>query len=531
MALPADVIKLLEDLKSPKEEIRKKSVISLGRYNLPEVKTALSGLTNDSSTAVRYFAKKAMKDFESMTAAQIEHSGGFDISQPSSIINEQQASPAQIDEAVKKTAAMPSSDLFDRSGGSLTKILNDLKNPDENIKIEAIKKLGEQKEVVATEPLLGLIHDSVKSVRLYAVQSLGLIGENRVLTPLLNLLNSEQDAFVVATLVKAIARVGGAQLIPIIARYLKDPDARTRANTIEALEIIGDPKIIKFLIPLLQDENNRVKANTIKVLSKFGKTNMFEKLEEMLQSDDVSIRGSAIYALSAIGGEQVIELLEKAKNDEDTGNIKKLAEGLAKINTDRSMELLRELCAHPDKSTADFAASLCGGKPEPVQEPEPEPEREPIQAPVFQAEKTVIKETPVENPVSKPAAVFEEPSRPEPSPQKFTSGSPQTKKASPEPVDEMLRRPAAHHTQSHPPAAVEIKTHPQAALQFGAAVSAQPQLTTFKTTGAPRNFNMQDFENLWNDTLLLLNNFQKNHPDFSKEQMLAFLKSLESVIE
>ncbi|EKD55641.1 MAG: hypothetical protein ACD_59C00090G0003, partial [uncultured bacterium] len=63
------------------------------------------------------------------------------------------------------------------------------------------------------------------------------------------------------------------------------------------------------------------------------------------------------------------------------------------------------------------------------------------------------------------------------------------------------------------------------------AATDQPQFHSLKNAGAPRNFNAQDFEYLWNDTLFLLNTFQKNHPDFSKDKMLAFIRSLESVIE
>lgn len=507
MALPAEVVKLLEDLKSPKEEVRKKAVITLGRHNLPEVRDALNELVNDTSTAVRYFAKKAMKDFESMTAVQVEQTGGFDLAPrpsapPAAPVTPPPAAeaPPRVEEPVKKSITPPPADLFGSGGGSLTKILNDLKSPDETVKIEAIKQLGEKKEVVATEPLLGLIHDPSKTVRLYAVQSLGLIGENRVLTPLLNLLNSEQDAFVVATLVKAIARVGGAQLIPIIARYLKDPDARTRANTIEALEIIGDPKIIKFLIPLLQDENNRVKANSIKVLSKFGKTNMFEKLDEMLHSDDASIRGSAIYALSAIGGEQVIELLEKAKDDEDPANLKKLAEGLAKINTERSLELLRELTFHPDAEVSGLARSLLGGGEAQPAPPGPKP-----------AEPEIPKY--VEPPAVKQAIAEQKPAQPQRPPQ-----------AEPQFV---RQAPPAEPVKKTPPQEPVVQ---QEAARYQAPLD-QPQFQSIRATGAPRNFTSQDFEHLWNDTLLLLNTFQKNHPDFTRDRMLAFLRSLESVLE
>jgi len=477
MAVPAEVSKLLEDLRSEKEEIRKKAVISLGRYNLPEVRDALSQLSNDNSTAVRYFVKKALKDFETSGASQATMTGGFDLTssappRPAAPPPAPQAAPVPP-KPVEKTM-VSASDIMDRSGGSLTQILNDLKSPDENAKIEAIKKLGERKEVVATEPLLGLIHHQDRNIRLYAVQSLGYIGENRVLTPLLNLLNTEQDAYVVATLVKAIARVGGVQLIPIIARYLKDPDARTRANTIEALEIIADPKIIKFLIPLLQDPNSRVKANTIKVLSKFGKSNMLEKLEEMLQSEDVSIRGSSIYALNAIGGDQVVEILEKAKNDTDPENVMRVIEALAKVATPKAMELISTLTRHRDAEVAKMAEKYLSGAPVESAKSQPEPSKETLQIPQepqFQPSQPTPK-VPAEQPKTPP------PQQPQP-----------VRAAQPaQPVE-----------------------------------TAKPQAVYASDQSRPRDFNRQEFEKLWNDVVSTIGDFKKRHPNFDSEKVSTFL--------
>ncbi len=469
MPVTDEISRLLNDLKADKEETRKKAVITLSRHNLPEVRDALSALANDTSTAVRYFAKKALKDFESTSAFQASTTGGLSLAQNPSPALRTEA--PQVKPAVETAPTPPekpmatSNEIFDRSGGSLTELLNDLKNPDEAVKLEVIKKLGERKEVVATEPLLGLIHNQSRSVRVYAVQSLGLIGENRVLTPLLNLLNSEQDAFVVATLVKAIARVGGVQLIPIIARYLKDPDARTRANTIEALEIIGDPKIIKFLIPLIQDENTRVKANTIKILSKFGKSNMLEKLEEMIKSDDASIRGSAIYALNAIGGEHAIDLLEKAKGDTDVSNLKKLIEGLARINMPRSFQMLEELASHPNSEVAEMAATFLTDRDASQSEP----------------------------------------------------GAAQITEPAEQPRD--IQKPQITTDQATVRASSQTAPPPES--------FAKPSETP---SDRPRDYNSADFEKLWNEVLSSLSKFNKQHPNFTKEKMHSFLDFLKSTI-
>jgi len=508
MALPNEVTKLLAELKSDKEEIRKKAVITLGRYNLPEVRSALSEVMEDPSTAVRYFAKKALKDFENAAAARSTMDGGLlSVSEPLKPAGAaKQPAEALSDAGEGKAAssanATPAAAIFE-GGGSITKILNDLKNPDETVQTEALKKLGEQKEVVAVEPILALIHNSSRNVRVYAVQALGLIGENRSLTPLLNLLNSEQDAFVVATLVKAIARVGGVQLIPIIARYLKDPDARTRANTVEALEIIADPKITKFLIPLIQDPNPRVKANAIKVLSRFGKTNMLEKLEEMIQSEESTIRGSAIYAIMAIGGDHGIELLEKAKNNEtDFDNIQKIIEGLVKINNPRAVELLNEYMKSPDARIAEYARKLSeaenGGQG--VEQVSAQQTAQPvqnIQQKSAQPEQTQTFKTPVETYESRPQ------------PQVYTAAKPEEKIKT---IQEKEQPPVRQF---------EEKT---AAPPQPAAVSMPEEKIV------PRNYTPKDFEMLWNEVLTSLYKFQKHHPDFDREKMGAFLDFLKSTI-
>ena len=509
MALPNEVTKLLAELKSDKEEIRKKAVITLGRYNLPEVRAALSDVLEDPSTAVRYFAKKALKDFENVAAARSSMDGGLISAseQKQSVVQpfkqpeiSAENKPDSTVEKNEPSAATPAASIFE-GGGSLTKTLNDLKNPEETIQIEALKKLGDQKEVVAVEPILALIHNASRNIRLYAVQALGLIGENRSLTPLLNLLNSEQDAFVVATLVKAIARVGGVQLIPIIARYLKDPDARTRANTVEALEIIADPKITKFLIPLIQDPNPRVKANSIKVLSRFGKSNMLEKLDEMIQSEEISIRGSAIYAIMAIGGDQGIELLEKAKNNEtDFENIQKIIEGLVKIKSPRAVELLNDYMENPDPRIPAYARKMVESEnagqmaesaaAQPVQNIQPktaQPEQQftKPQAPVHAEINADVQPSKLKPPAEKPEASFEKavPAQPEPP-----------------------AKPAARQSAD------------------------KADIIDSEEKIVPRNYTPKDFELLWNEVLTSLYKFQKRHPDFDREKISTFLDFLKSTI-
>lgn len=354
------VDELLEELKSPDDDTRKRAVLVLSKHPEPRVVEAMKRLQDDPSTAVRYFAKKALRDFETTK-------GASDAAAPPPAVEtirplvaaaspDDPIMPVFGEAVIRKAEVLPERE-------SISSLLANLKHEDPKVRLETIKKFGDTKELLAVDPLLELITGGDRDMRVYAVQSLGLIGEQRVLTPLLNLLNSEEDAFVKATLVKAIARVGGVQLIPILARYLKDPDARTRANTVESLEIIADPKIIKFLVPLLQDENSRVKANVVKVLSKFGKSNMIEHLEEMLRSNDDHIRGSAIYAFNKIGGEGVVKPLVASLQDPNVSNALAALEGLAKLDATEARDAVRDMLNHPNPRMRQAASALLSGEP------------------------------------------------------------------------------------------------------------------------------------------------------------------------
>lgn len=391
-----NVDELLEELKSPDDDTRKRAVLVLSKHPEPRVVEAMKRLQEDPSTAVRYFAKKALRDFEGTKGAPAA-APPLPTPEPARpqvavAASDDPLMPVLGEAVIRKAEVIPERE-------SISSLLAALKHEDMKVRLETIKKFGETKELLAVDPLLEIMNGDIRDLRVYAVQSLGLIGEQRVLTPLLNLLNSEEDAFVKATLVKAIARVGGVQLIPILARYLKDPDARTRANTVESLEIIADPKIIKFLVPLLQDENSRVKANVVKVLSKFGKSNMMEHLEEMLRSNDDHIRSSAIYALNKIGGEGVVRALVASLSDPNVGNVLAALEGLAKLDADEARDAIRDMLNHPNPKVRSTAQALLTGGAVPEGQEEP-PAPAAAEAPQRTAEPRPAPETQAPAPAS-----------------------------------------------------------------------------------------------------------------------------------
>lgn len=95
-------------------------------------------------------------------------------------------------------------------------------------------------------------------------------------------LDKENDVFVIATMVKALGKLGGIKHKKTILKYLEHTDAWIRANAVESIMLTRDASVLKYTNPLLNSNNNRVKANAIECLNSFGQLNEFSAIEKMI---------------------------------------------------------------------------------------------------------------------------------------------------------------------------------------------------------------------------------------------------------
>lgn len=131
------------------------------------------------------------------------------------------------------------------------------------------------------------------------------------------LAQTEQDAFIRANAVIALGRLGDESLVDTVAGFLSSPVDRVRANAVEALSILGGERVPSLLIPFLDDANNRCKANAIIALKDHPYVNILKPLQQMVTSDELLMRKSAFYAVTDIATDEVIALLEPLANDAD----------------------------------------------------------------------------------------------------------------------------------------------------------------------------------------------------------------------
>jgi len=142
-----------------------------------------------------------------------------------------------------------------------------------------------------------------------AIQRLAKLTDPRIFKVFSSLLEVEKKPRVVATLVKALAAVGGSRALKHVEPFLASSEPRIRANAIEAITVIPVSGKFELLSPYLYDESPRVRANVAQSLWYHSRIKVIDVLRTMLRSEDSREAKSAIFALSTVGTPEARDLL------------------------------------------------------------------------------------------------------------------------------------------------------------------------------------------------------------------------------
>ena len=270
---------IIKNLNSPDGATRHNAIVAAGELCDPEINMIIEKLCNSLDPATRYFAKKTIKKIKD---------------------------------------SMP-------------------KNEPELAFTPAVQQ-GSSLEVLKV-----LLVSSNSENRQRALKALAIGFNMEVLPFLVEMLKSEQDPFVIASLVKLVGKYGGPQNIESLSVFLSHEDPRVRANAIEGLELAGTEKIIAYIVPFINDVDNRIRANAVKALSKFKSDEMLEVLGSMIKSEQLWMRDSAIFALQQVASEPAVNLLCSAVMDSEKNISSNAMQALIKIGSVYALEKVDEL--------------------------------------------------------------------------------------------------------------------------------------------------------------------------------------------
>ena len=270
---------------------------------------------------------------------------------------------------------------------SVDQLITDLKNPNYNVRIRAIKSLGEIGDAKAVAPLLEVLYSSKDVEREQASLSLAKIGDEGIVDSLISVFSGE-DSRTKANAAYAMGKIGNEQAVPYLIEALRDTDARTRVFAAFALGEIGDARAVGQLMELLSEysdhwvlldsaerDNEHIESGldtlyehewflcqtSYQALTKIGETAV-SPLVSALSDGDFYVRGTAAAALGDIGSEQAVPLLIEALGDSDSYVRNNAVEALGKIGSTKAVQPLIDMLQRQDSYPPVYDIALALGE-------------------------------------------------------------------------------------------------------------------------------------------------------------------------
>lgn len=201
-------------------------------------------------------------------------------------------------------AFLLSGSLIRAEGVPLAALLENLKSPDEAVRLHTIDELGLQGEKAAgaVAPLTALLGDNSVMVRAHAARALGEIGAPAAsAVPALAELVKDPDHLVRRQAVKAIMKLhpGPQVMVPLCVRLLEDSDPGTRLRVLGMIAEVG-PRAVPGLVEALK--NDRAAYWACLALRDIGPDakGAVPALVERLQDSRPEIRREVLLTLAAI---------------------------------------------------------------------------------------------------------------------------------------------------------------------------------------------------------------------------------------
>jgi HEAT repeat protein len=207
------------------------------------------------------------------------------------------------DRAVRDAAAVALRKIGQPAAPALIAALQD---PNGNVQEIAVAVLKDLPDPCAIEPLIGCLANKNWIVRMHAAKGLGLAGGERAVAPLIPLLmDSVKAVRVDAT--EALARIGRPAVASLLAA-LRHEAWILRLHACEALGKIGAEESVEALCQaMLNDRDVAVRQDAAKALGGIGSSLALEGLTTALA--DLDVRPFAVEALGKLKDPRAVDTL------------------------------------------------------------------------------------------------------------------------------------------------------------------------------------------------------------------------------
>lgn len=236
-------------------------------------------------------------------------------------------------------------------------------------------------------PILKVLGSQNRDARFWAARTLGIIGDNRAVRPLLSVLK-KSDSELKVSIISALGNIGDIKIIPEIIKYMSHRDERICQAASDVMVKFSDQAVL-YLLNALGEESYNLRKYASKSLVKIGDSvvdqvafllndpnpdksfwaartlgeigeKAVEPLGEMLGSGDIDVRLMVLNTLGKTGAEDSIAEILNCLQDEYWSVRKAAAKALGNIGSDKALEGLITALLDEDEILRGLAAEAIG---------------------------------------------------------------------------------------------------------------------------------------------------------------------------
>jgi HEAT repeat protein len=246
---------------------------------------------------------------------------------------------------VRKSAILSLITLENTSLIEVEHFLSAIKDPNRDVKLEAIRALGEYSGQQVIDALSVTLNDEERDVRMATIKALGQVGSKNAVRLLLSILNEVDGEYFLevvrslgiaggpkatnalsnlidketgarsAFVLDALGVIGGDLVIEVLIQTLNKDDSGLQIRVLNVLGNINDDRALDAIISIFRDDDENIRKNAVKQLSNFKVKKSINALVSSLEDDDIYVREYAVNSLNTIGGKQVAKPLIIALNN------------------------------------------------------------------------------------------------------------------------------------------------------------------------------------------------------------------------
>jgi len=181
-------------------------------------------------------------------------------------------------------------------------------------------------EKMRDERVVSMLHAVVdseehKAVRMRAIEALGLVGGPQVVARLMTLFR-EGDRHVRWTVIQALKKAGGRRAVNSLASIVRNPgDVELKKEALDALAALGGPEVAERITQILRkSEEREVEVMAMGCLARVVGGEAVEILRPYVESEDAVVRRMALLTIARLGSpvaaEGLLQLMSKPDGDQ-----------------------------------------------------------------------------------------------------------------------------------------------------------------------------------------------------------------------